>query len=58
MTRRAGHVGHALAAGLHKRTAVVGLSQGGAASMLVSLQSSPDLTIVAAGHSLLLGDEE
>lgn len=42
----------------YKRTAVVGLSQGGAASMLVSLQSSPDLTIVAAGHSLLLGDVE
>jgi hypothetical protein len=40
------------------RTAVVGLSQGGAAAMLIALQSSPDFTVVAAGHSLFFNDVE
>ena len=36
-----------------RETAVLGLSQGGAATLLVSLQSRPTYAVVASGHSLL-----
>lgn len=35
----------------YKRTIVVGLSQGGAATMLNALQSKPDIAILSSGHS-------
>lgn len=34
-------------------TAVVGISQGGAAAMLISLQAEPSAVVVASGHSFL-----
>ena len=36
-------------------TVIAGLSSGGVAAMLVSLQASPDFAIVAAGYSLING---
>lgn len=36
-----------------QETAVLGLSQGGAASLLVSLQAQPTYAVVASGHSVL-----
>lgn len=36
-----------------QETAVLGLSQGGAATLLVSLQSRPTYAVVASGHSLV-----
>lgn len=37
--------------GCYKKTAVVGLSQGGAAALIVSLQAEPDYAVVCSGHS-------
>jgi len=39
--------------GCYGQTIVVGLSQGGAATLLNALQTKPNIAIVASGHSLL-----
>jgi len=42
----------------YRRTVIAGLSQGGAASLLVASQANPDLAIVASGASLIKEDVE